>query len=174
MPIRIFSIPIRDPLATEAELNAFLSNHRIISLKRKLVDVGLNSFWTICVEYCEQGTVSACRVSSTVRNRIDYKTVLSPQEFDVFSKLRSLRKEAAQAEGVPVYTLFTNDQLAQMVQRRCQNRGDLLAIDGIGEARVEKIADQLLHILAALQEGSLCLGTEQSEGLSDAKSEPSV
>jgi hypothetical protein len=67
------------------------------------------------------------------RNRVDYKTVLSPDEFPVFSRLREFRKELAQTEAVPVYALFTNEQLAQMVQRRCQSKSDLAQIEGPGD-----------------------------------------
>jgi superfamily II DNA helicase RecQ len=76
----------------------------------------------------------------------------SQAEFDVFSNLRQLRKDMAQAEAVPVYALFTNEQLAQMVQRRCRTKSDLLGIEGVGEAKVEKYSDRLLPILVALEE----------------------
>ena len=74
------------------------------------------------------------------------------EEFDVFSQLRQLRKEMAQAEAVPVYALFTNEQLAQMVQRRCRAKSELLGIEGVGEAKVEKYAERLLPVLVALEE----------------------
>jgi HRDC domain len=53
--------------------------------------------------------------------------------------LRSLRKELAQTEAVPVYTLFTNEQLAQMVQRRYQSKSDLGQIEGVGDGALQGI-----------------------------------
>jgi superfamily II DNA helicase RecQ len=53
-------------------------------------------------------------------------------------KLRDLRKQLAQAEAAPVYTIFTNDQLAEMVRRRLTTLTDLQTIVGVGEARVAK------------------------------------
>ena len=38
--------------------------------------------------------------------------MLKPEEFEVFSRLREWRKAAAEKEGVPVYTVLTNEQLA--------------------------------------------------------------
>ena len=73
-----------------------------------------------------------------MKNKIDYKDVLKPEEFAVFAKLRDLRKQIAQAEAVPVYTIFTNEQLADMVRAKVTTRAGLGKIDGIGEARVEK------------------------------------
>lgn len=91
----------------------------------------MNSFWAICVDYLNSTTVENTSVANLSRSRVDYKTILAPEEFDVFSRLRDLRKELAQAEAVPVYALFTNEQLAQMVQRRCQCRSDLSTIEGV-------------------------------------------
>ena len=82
------------------------------------------------------------------RNRIDYKTILSSDEFTIFSQLRELRKELSQQEGVPVFALFSNEQLAQMVQRRCSSKADLLGIEGIGEAKVEKYSEKLIATLS--------------------------
>ena len=43
----------------------------------------------------------------------DYKQVLKPEEFEVFSRLREWRKGVAEKEGVPVYVVFSNEQLAE-------------------------------------------------------------
>ena len=74
----------------------------------------------------------------------------------MFSRLRALRKERADAEGVPAYALFTNDQLAEMVQRRVTSAAALREISGVGEARVEKYGEAFLHIVkeAALPEAA--------------------
>ena len=63
------------------------------------------------------------------------------------------RKEAAQTEAVPVYTIFTNEQLAQMVQRRVSTKADLGRIDGVGGARLEKYGDMALAVLNQLWSG---------------------
>ena len=55
------------------------------------------------------------------------------------------------AEAIPVYTVFTNEQLAQIVQQRCRTKADLSRIEGIGEARLEKYAEQVIPLLASLQ-----------------------
>lgn len=67
----------------------------------------------------------------------------------MFARLRALRKTLAEQEGVPAYALFTNEQLAGMVQRRVRTVGDLREIDGVGEARVEKYGGAFLDILRA-------------------------
>ena len=64
------------------------------------------------------------------RGKVDYKEVLKPEEFAVFARLREVRKEMTQAEGVPVYTIFNNEQLAHMVQARARDRAALEKIAG--------------------------------------------
>ncbi|MDZ4848117.1 MAG: HRDC domain-containing protein [Pirellulaceae bacterium] len=152
MGLRFFTIPIQDSAATQAELNGFLSSHKVLAIDRRWVDLGTNSFWAICVDYLASATISGDHQPALSRNRIDYKSILPADEFEVFSRLRDLRKEMAQAEAVPVYALFTNEQLAQMVQRRCRDKSELSAIEGVGDAKVEKYAERLLPVLAVLEE----------------------
>ena len=56
--------------------------------------------------------------AATKGKRIDYRDVLSEADFAVFKRLREWRKQVAAAEGVPVYTVFTNEQLATIVTTR--------------------------------------------------------
>ena len=100
MPFQIFTIPVRDSGPIEQELNSFLAQHKVVSLERQLIDEGVNSFWAICVDYLGDGSDSTTAKSNLSRNRIDYKQVLPPDEFAVFSKLRDLRKELALQEAV--------------------------------------------------------------------------
>lgn len=148
MPFRIFLIPVLYSAEATEELNAFIAGHRVAHIERKWIDQGAQSAYVFCVEYVlASPTRDGNPRSQLSRNRIDYKTVLSPDEFTIFSLLRDLRKELSQQEGVPVFALFSNEQLAQMVQRRCISKADLLGIEGIGEAKVEKYSQKLLAVL---------------------------
>lgn len=149
MPFRIFLIPVLYGEDATEELNAFIASHRVAHIERKWIDQGTQSAWAFCVEYVlASPALSSNPRSQLSRNRIDYKTILSPDEFTIFSLLRELRKELSQQEGVPVFALFNNEQLAQMVQRRCSSKADLLGIEGIGEAKVEKYSEKLLATLS--------------------------
>jgi superfamily II DNA helicase RecQ len=139
MSFKIFSIPILNGQPSEQELNAFLQSHKILSVERHLVNQGGNSFWSFCVDYLERGSGDGPGSKGMgQRHRVDYREVLSPEEFTVFAKLRELRKEMAQREGVPVYTIFNNEQLAQMVQKKVRTKNDLESITGVGDARTEE------------------------------------
>ncbi len=71
-----------------------------------------------------------------------------PEEFEVFSRLRDWRKAVAEKEGVPVYVVLTNEQLAQMVQKKVNTKTGLKEIEGVGDPRVEKYGESLLALLA--------------------------
>jgi len=73
-----------------------------------------------------------------------FKTVLISHSFSI-----------AQQCPVPVYTVFTNEQLAQMVQRGVNSKAALREIEGVGEARIEKYADRILLVLSSLVQPQL-------------------
>jgi superfamily II DNA helicase RecQ len=151
MAFKFFTVPVGDSEASEAELNAFLRGHRVLSVERRLIESGSNSFWAFCVDYVEAGgdTAGSGPVArgGGGRVRVDYREALPPEEFAVFARLRQWRKEVAQREAVPVYTVFTNDQLARMVRGRAASRADLEAIAGVGDARIDKYGPQVLDLL---------------------------
>ncbi len=105
MALRFFTIPVNDAAPFEQELNGFLARHRVVSIDRRLIDQGVNSFWAICVDYLGHAPGEAGRGLNLARSRVDYKAILPAEEFAVFSRLRALRKELAQSEAVPVYML---------------------------------------------------------------------
>src|ERR1039458_3068660 len=147
MQLKLFILPVKNLAAAEGEMNGFLRAHRVLAVKKEFVPDGENSFWTFCVEYLDSTAGAASWPGKGPK--VDYKEVLKPEEFEVFSRLREWRKAAAEKEGVPVYTVLTNEQLAQMVQKKVNSKAGLKEIEGIGDARVEKYGESLLALLAA-------------------------
>ena len=146
MQLKLFVLPIKNLGAPEAEMNAFLRSHRMLAVKKEFVSDGENSFWTFCVEYLESAPAGIATPGSRLP-KVDYKEVLKPEEFEVFSRLREWRKGVAEQEGVPVYVVFTNEQLAAMVKKKVSSKAALKEIEGVGEARVEKYGDAALERL---------------------------
>ena len=145
MPFRFFRIPAQGCDVTETELNQLLSSHRILTVDRRFVDAGENSFWAVCVDFLQRP--DAKRAEKSTR-QIDYRDVLSPQDFRLFAHLRDIRKELAAKEGVPVYAVLTNQQLAEIVQKSVVTMSDLRQIDGLGDAKSGKYGDALLKAIA--------------------------
>jgi len=164
MAFKFFTIPIHDAGQAEGELNGFLRSHRVLSVDRRWVEEGASSFWSFCVDYLEtsSGAMGDGRQSAQ-RGKVDYKEVLSPEEFAVFARLREVRKEIAAAEAVPVYTIFTNEQLARMVQTKAADRAGLEKIAGVGDARIDKYGTRMLAVLAGAWANSAPLSPASGE-----------
>ena len=145
MQLKAFTIPVHDDGAAMQEVNAFLRANRILSVDRHFVQDGANSVWAICV--CYLGNANRPQAAGAKRAKVDYREVLSEADFAIFAKLRTLRKEMAEREAVPAYALFTNEQLAEMVQRRIRTLSGIREIEGVGEARVEKYGAPFLALL---------------------------
>ena len=93
MALRFFQIPARGCEQTETEVNGFLQSHRVLTVDRR--DAGENSFWAICVDYLDSSGRDSTRKSGKGRqNQIDYREVLTPEEFVKFSALRDLRNRS--------------------------------------------------------------------------------
>ena len=155
---QFFTIPVRGGDDAAAELNRFVAMHRVIALDRHFLADGGNSAWAICVSF-DDGADPVSRGAGGVarRGKVDFRDLLSEPEFAVFARLRALRKEHADSEGVPAYALFTNEQLAEMVRRRVTSVAGMREIPGVGDARVEKYGTTFVAIIrdAALPEAAL-------------------
>ena len=150
MSFKFFTVSIQDDGTAAAELNGFLRSHRVLSVDRRWVEQGASSFWSFCIDYLEHATggLGPARAGSAPRGKVDYKDVLSAEEFAVFARLRDVRKQISASEAVPVYTIFTNEQLAQMVQAKAADRAALEKIAGVGDARIEKYGARMLEVLS--------------------------
>lgn len=82
------------------------------------------------------------------KQRVDYKEVLSPEDFALFARLRDWRKATAEQEGIPVYAVLTNEQLATMATQRPDSLAGLKEIDGLGEGKAGKYGAAVLDVVA--------------------------
>src|SRR4051794_11750540 len=101
MAFQLFTVPIQDDGRALAQLNAFLRDHKILSVDRRWVEQGASSFWSFCIDYLEDtpadgGGYRGGRGPGGGA-KIDYRETLKPEDFAVFARLRDLRKEIAQA-----------------------------------------------------------------------------
>jgi DNA helicase II / ATP-dependent DNA helicase PcrA len=65
----------------------------------------------------------------------------------VFDALKRWRLERSKADAVPAYVVFHDRTLAAIAERRPRSRTDLAAIPGIGPAKLERYADQVLAVV---------------------------
>jgi superfamily II DNA helicase RecQ len=142
MQYKMFFVPLTDDGEAQEELNAFLRTKRVLSVDKVFAGGG----WTFCVEWLEGGkSKEAAKRGATPR--VDYREVLSIDDFAVFSRLREKRKELARRDGVDLYTIATNEQLADMVRMKAGSIDDLKSVKGVGEARACQYGADLLAVL---------------------------
>ena len=56
MAFAFFIVPVRDPGDAMSALNGFLNTHKVLTVERRWVEDGANSFWSFCVDYLEHGS----------------------------------------------------------------------------------------------------------------------
>ena len=86
--------------------------------------------------------------SSRERNRGYCEDCPIPYDEELFESLKVWRKERAAAESVPAYVVFSDATLEALAEVRPSGKQALLRVNGIGQAKLEKYADDLLEILA--------------------------
>ncbi len=73
-----------------------------------------------------------------------------PVESDeLFERLRALRRQLADAEHVPAYIVFSDAVLRDMARRQPRSEQELLAISGVGQAKVARYGAAFLELLGA-------------------------
>jgi superfamily II DNA helicase RecQ len=130
-----FLLPLWPDSTEQEALNRFIRAHRIIQTRKELVSVESQPYWAILVEYLDTPQKES---GETGKSKVDYKEVLSPEDFALFSKLREVRKKLAEDNGLPVYAVCTNEQLAGIAKQKPVTVAACMKIEGIGQGKAEK------------------------------------
>ena len=65
----------------------------------------------------------------------------------LFQKLRDVRKEIADRQGVPAYIVFSDKVLRELASVRPKSAGEMLDVSGVGPAKLNKYGDIFLDAL---------------------------
>ena len=144
MKIKIITINCIDATNELEDLNRFLASNKVLDIKRKFYTTSEDAYWSFCIRYIESKALMNEQFSK--KNKIDYKTVLSEDQFVVFSKLREFRKIIAQEEGVPAYAVFIDEELSEMAKLSELTPSTIINISGIGEKKLEKYGNKLVEM----------------------------
>jgi DNA helicase-2/ATP-dependent DNA helicase PcrA len=66
----------------------------------------------------------------------------------LFDRLREWRRRRASADGVPAYVIFHDKTLAEIAERKPGDWADLAGVPGVGPAKLDRYADEILEIVA--------------------------
>jgi superfamily II DNA helicase RecQ len=136
MQVQIFSIPAYDSQIFMDEMNTFLLSHKIIDVKRRFVENDFNSYWSFCVRWVENSQPTT--VNQQQKAKIDYRETLDEKTFKIYSHLREIRKKIAEDEKIPLYAIFSNEELASIAGLNEITVENIISIKGIGSKKVEK------------------------------------
>ncbi len=139
MQIKIFDILAAAPEQEIEEVNKFIRGHKVVDIDKQFYVSSDNvGHWSLCVTYLFAANHQPQGSSFEKREKIDYKEVLSAEDFEKFTKLRVIRKKLATDDAVPAYAVFTDSELAQIAQLPSIEASLLKRITGIGDKRIAK------------------------------------
>ncbi len=81
----------------------------------------------------------------------------------LFQKLRHLRKEIAQEQGVPPFIIFSDKTLREISSKYPQTLSEVEKIGGIGKVKLEQYGDDLVRLVREYQQERAPLESEVKE-----------
>jgi ATP-dependent DNA helicase RecQ len=82
------------------------------------------------------------------RPRASQQDEIGAGDQDLWSALRACRRELAEEQGVPPFVIFHDKTLREMLLRRPRDAAELLSINGVGHAKLERYGQRFLEVLA--------------------------
>lgn len=152
MKVAIFWLGAIGGESAAAALTAFLATRRMYSVEKQFCagGAGQSAGWSVWVTY-EDGAEPAARTGGAApRSQPDYRVLLDPETFRIFSGLRTWRKEAAEAAGTEIYVVASNEQLAEVATRRLDTLEGLRTVSGLGAGKLEKYGASLIAAMRRL------------------------
>lgn len=142
MQFHLFQYPL--PHAGDlSDLNLFLGSNRVVSVVRDIVNCNGSPVLVFTVE-----TISGdAKKQVKSRPQVDYREQLSEDEYALFNLLRDERKRLSDEDSIPVFGIFNNAQLAEMVTRKVSTLKEVAGIKGVGKVRSEKYGQAMLDII---------------------------
>ncbi len=98
---------------------------------------------TLCVSWRMPEAGSAKKNSKDNDWRSHLKT---PQDEELFDRIRRWRADKSKKEGVPAYAVMTNKQLGELVSIKPKSKAALGTINGFGPARIDRYGEEILKI----------------------------
>jgi ATP-dependent DNA helicase RecQ len=104
----------------------------------------------------EGDKVQLTTVQKNAIEKTDAKEIKSKSATNsLFEKLRKLRYAISKQESVPAYVIFSDAALRKMETARPMSDTELIAIDGVGKAKLEKYGDAFINAIIEFQKDKL-------------------
>ncbi|HEX6765532.1 MAG TPA: ATP-dependent DNA helicase RecQ [Polyangiaceae bacterium] len=93
-------------------------------------------------------TKKAPSLEAAVPSPLAHDSGLSADADALFSELKELRRRLASERHVPAYVVFTDATLLEMARRKPRTPAELLAVSGVGAAKLERYGEIFLAAIA--------------------------
>jgi superfamily II DNA helicase RecQ len=148
--VKIFTIPFSKSSETffEDDLNQFLLNKKVNSIKAEFFKNRENFYWTVFID-CDTVIAESKEKKEKGINKQDQPHIkLDEKDELLLKRLKEMRKQIAEKEGIPVYIIATNVQLMEMIRLKPRSKEALKQIKGYGKKKIEKYGDDVLKIVS--------------------------
>jgi superfamily II DNA helicase RecQ len=153
MQFKIFTISVADDGSATEEMNRFLRGHKVLEVEQQLIATKSSAQWHFCVKYLANAQ-SSDEKTTPFTSKIDYKETLDEATFAVFSQLREVRKRIAEEDGLPVYAVFTNEELAGIAALGEITVESITKVKGIGDKKAERFGKRLVEYFLQLKDAA--------------------
>ncbi len=148
MKLRVLTIPLLSSDGSD-RLDALQQQWEITRYEHYLVDLAEGPAIAVVAALRDRtpGNEPPSKPSRTSRRQL--VASLDSLARDRFEQLRAWRKSTAKDEGLPVYALATNAQLADIASLSHPSKSKLSDISGFGRKKVDRYGDSILSLLSA-------------------------
>ena len=115
-----------------------------MNVEKKLIDGERGTGWVFLVEYSD---FEGGKNQYTMSAKIDWRDVLNPAQFALYDVLRKTRKDIGDKTKIPLYGIFSNEQLALMAQAIPKNKQEFLKIKGVSEQKFNQFGEAFLSAI---------------------------
>ena len=126
------------------ELNTFLLDKKVRSYRVEFFIHAGRPYWSVFIEYEEIEDRSVEKLTQALDER---------QKL-VFERLKDWRKSKGKELGMPVYVIFSNNQLVELAKKLPQTYEAMKSINGIGDKKVKSFGKEVMDILRSFEENN--------------------
>jgi len=122
---------------------------------QKCRHAGLARYFGETIDRCETSCDRCTDLSAALHDIATPKVTrqprhveLQPEDEALFESLRALRRRLADERDVPAYVVFSDATLREMASAQPMTDGELLAISGVGQKKLETYGSAFLDVIA--------------------------
>jgi superfamily II DNA helicase RecQ len=144
--IRIFTVRINETYREEdiALVNDFLESVKLVQIVPTIVHAPPEIYWSVFIAYDE---LEEKDIAPYEKILLDSSEALTPEEDEMFFRLRTWRNNQSLRENLPVYMILHDSHLKTIIKMRPQSKQDFFKISGIGRRKIEKYWKEILQTL---------------------------